>query len=368
MKTVFLGFVGILLIMVISGYVILKNSAVAGDTILKNSFVMDDIFFNNIAINQNHGFKDRVTALAFNKNSTMFAVGYESGKVDVFDGKSLKLAYGFFPSSTRTDILNFSNNGNYLSTGGYFDGNTKIYDLTNGTLKFNINESMGRETFTNDGDFIYMADTGSFKVFDLKKESFVGKTYECDGVITSIGKDKNENYLAVGMTGSIQIFEINGFDPTVLKLVSTQKPYELQDWITHVWFDKKDMSFIDTIFDSLFYHKSTTLITISRFGHVDKWSVPELKKIDSIHIVSTMVQDALISEDGKYVIILGINENRRDGEYFVERINLETKKSEIIGQLSTNSSNITSWFKKDGVEYAFVEHNGKKELVKFSDK
>lgn len=318
-------------------------------------------FFKKIDINQSKSFKASVRATAYNEKKSLLAIGYESGEVDIFDGNNATKHMSIHPSSTRSEILNFSQDGKYLAVGTGFDDVTKIYDIINNTIHLEIPNSRGTELFTSNNKYLIMADTSEIRLYDFKKNILLG-SYKTNGVIESLTLNEDETLLAVGTTGRIQLFSfysppwykclINKEEVPNLSLLTTIEPYTLKNWVLHSWF-------VDN-----------TLVTLSRFANLDVWSIPDLKKVKSIFLESKSISGAVLGHNNRYIIALGVNRERIEGRYFSEQIDLKLQKSKILTAINTNYPNISKWSKSkndNDNELLFVEHNGNKMLLRVGE-
>lgn len=327
----------------------------------KTSDAIDPLFFQSIDINQSREFKARVTATVYNAEKLLLAIGYESGKIDIYDGKHAQKYMSIQPSPWRADMINFSHNGKYLTASAGDDTATDIYDIENKSLVVTLSETRGRELFTSNDKYLILASTSNVKLYDLQNKAWVG-SYETNGVVESLSLNDDETLLAVGTTGKVQLFAFNQptwlqqiMDKTVtpsLRLIKTVEAHELQDWILFSWFIGDD------------------LVTLSSFANLDIWSIPELNKIRTIPLKSQGISDAVLANNSRYLIALGVNEERKEGRFFVEQIDLENHTSKIPARLRTNFPNITKWAREGvaaGNELVFIEHAGKKLLLRVDD-
>ncbi len=317
-------------------------------------------FFENIAIDQG-GFDASVVDMAYNEKEAFLAIGYESGKVDVYDGKNATMHMSIQPGSYRSDMLNFSQDGQYLSVSGDFNATTYVYDLKNQFLSFTVADTRGPELFTSDNHYMILADNSRVKLYDLHKNIEMG-SYKTDGVVESLSLSDDQTFLAVGTTDKIQIFSLNkplkswfSKENSVdieLKLVSTSEPYEPKDWIRFLWFtDDK-------------------LVVLSRFGNLDIFSTPFLKKIQSIPLNLKFINDAVMSADKQHIIAVGTtNDSGLGGEFLAEQIDLNLGSSKKLLKLRTNMANISKWSLSEmgNNELFFVENAGKKMLIRVGE-
>ncbi|MBI9085148.1 MAG: WD40 repeat domain-containing protein [Desulfobacterales bacterium] len=346
-KTIIL--IGVLVVLICSGYLLVV-------TIFSTQ--IDPNFFKSIDIDQSKSFESNVTAIAYNKKKALLSIGYESGNVDIFDGKNATKYMSIQPVSTRSNILNFSQDGKYLSVGTYFEDTTYIYDIENKALFMKLENTGGTELFTSNNRCLIMANRSEIRLYDFKKNIWLG-SYKTDGVVESLSLNDNETLLAVGTNNKIQLFAFYQppwykriFDkksPAALSLKTTAEAHTLKDWILYSWF-------IDN-----------ALVTLSRFANLYVWSIPDLKKIKDIPLKSNTIRGAVFGKNKRYIMALGVNEDREKEQYFEEQIDLNLNKSEILTRINTNYPNIAKWSESqvnENNELIFVEHAGKKILLR----
>ncbi len=296
--------------------------------------------------------KKSVSKLAFNKKLSLLAVGYESGKVDLFDGVESKLRHHFNSFSKRANILNFSDSGKYLSVSGYFENSTKVYNTKTGKLLTKIPNTRGPSSFVLNDQFLIMADTSALKILNLKMEALQFKEYKCAGVINSISLSHDGSLLAVGSTSRVQLFSVNKTKNWIdLRLLSTSTGYSSNDWIVNSYFSVDD----------------TELTVVYRFGQIDVLNIYNLEKKDSIDIKTDAIRGVVFSSDRKASIVVGV-EGSRDSKrsYNVEVIDISKRDSEVSPILRTNYPTISSWADINNQEFVFIEHNNYKLLYRLS--
>jgi WD40 repeat protein len=341
-------------------------------------------FFKNIELNQSKDFEASIMAMASNEKRNLIAIGYENGHVDIFEGNTATKYMSFAPNvlNIRSNILNFSNDGKYLTVGSNFDDGTYIYDMDNKSFLTQLHETRNNEVFTSDDKFLFLSDGDTLKIYDMVNQEWM-ETYIGEHHIESITLNKNNTQLALcRFDGIIELYSIKrsswyekvfqGFIPIKLTLLSKVKiPREEKCYIHDLWlqdnklftlstYEKKEREGNVTIktgqmFKTAFYHKDVKL---------DIWSLPNLSHITSIPLQIDSVRQAKMSKNEKNIIILGSKE--KCGHY-LETINLETNQSTIQSYLMTNISNIVPWLenaKNQENQVFFIEHNAHKMLYR----
>ena len=307
-------------------------------------------FYKDISFEKKRGFKHSVKGLAFNKNVLLFAVGYESGKVELFDAKESQLLYSIEAYPSRATILNFSDDGKYLSVSGR-ESFSRIYDTNTGKIFLELSQTRGPELFVFNDELLFIADGRELKIFNLKTKTFQKNTYKCSGSIKSISLSHNEKYLSIGSTGIIQLFVVTKQSNLIdLELLSTKDEYDYSSYVTHSWFSIDD----------------TELITLNRHGKMDIWTVPSLDKKENIFIMTDHVRGAILSEDRKSSVVVGIGKKGKSRKYYIETSDLEKKKGTADPILRTGDPNISAWSKMNDQEFVFIEHNKQKLLYRLS--
>jgi WD40 repeat protein len=345
-----------------------RTSALFGYmTILFLSFTLshaqiNPYFYQNIDINQSREFQARVTALLYNQQNALMAVGYESGQVDIFDAISASRYMRMRPTTTRADMLSFSDDGQYLAVSSYFDAATYIYDVSAKKLTATLQASRGPEVFTPDNHFIVLADTDSVKLYNWQERQ-QSASYQTHGVVHALSVDNEGKYVAVGTAlGGVELFAINHtswWDRIVdreskpnLSRLRTVEAHDEGDWILKLWFIEN------------------RLVTLSRFGHLDLWSLPDLKPKATLALQLKFVNDAVLGAN-QQIIALGVtHKNGVHGNRLAERIDLKSMKSEVITELRSNLANASLWPRDkttEAGELIFVEHGGTKLLLRLED-
>lgn len=337
--------------------------------------------FKNIELNQSNTFEASIMAMASNEKRNLIAIGYENGQVDIFEGNTATRYMSFAPNvlNIRSNILNFSNDGKYLTVGSDFDDGTYIYDMDNKSFLTQLHETRNNKVFTSDDKFLFLSDGDALKIYDMVNQEWM-ETYIGEHHIESITLNKHNTQLALcRFDGIIELYSISRSSwyekvfldlvPIKLTLLSKVKiPCEEKCYMHDLWFtddklitlstyEKKEREGNVTIktghtFKTTFYHKDVKL---------DIWSLPNIEHISSIPLQIDSVRQAKISKNEKNIILLGSKE--KCGHY-LEAIDLDTNKSSVITQLHTNISNITTWLENQENQVFFIEHNTHKMLFR----
>ncbi|MDP3301397.1 MAG: WD40 repeat domain-containing protein [Sulfuricurvum sp.] len=341
-------------------------------------------FFKNIELNQSKTFEASIMAMASNEQRKLIAIGYENGQVDVFEGNSGSKYMSFTPTvlNIRSNILNFSHDGRYLTFGAEPDDGTYFYDINTKSFITQLHETRGSETFTSDDKFLFLSDGDALKIYDMVNQKWI-ETYISEYHIESITLNKNNTQLALcRFNGIIELYSIKrsswyekvfqGLIPIKLTLLSKVKiPREEKCYIHDLWlqdnklitlssYEKKEREENVTIktgqtFKTTFYHKEVKL---------DIWSLPHLQHISSLPLQIDSVRQAKISKNEKNIVILGSKE--KCGHY-LETIALDTNKTFVITRLRTNISNMAPWPESTedyNNQVFFIEHNANKILYR----
>lgn len=342
-------------------------------------------FFKNIELNQSKDFEASIMAMASNEKRNLIAIGYENGQVDIFEGNTASKYMSFAPPTfdkRRSDILNFSHDGKYLTVGSGFDNATYIYEMDDKSLLIQLPETRNGETFTSDDKYLFLLDGNTLKIYDMVNQEWI-ETYIGEHHIESIALNKHNTQLALcRFDGIIELYSINRsswyekvfFETVPIKLVLLSKiriPREEKCRIHDLWvlddklitlstYEKKEREGNVTIqtgrtFKTTFYHKDVKL---------DIWSLPHLKHIASLPLQVDSISQAKMSKNGKDIIVLGSKE--KCGHY-LETINLDTNETTVITRLRTNLSNITPWVESTedkNNQVFFIEHDVHKILYR----
>lgn len=341
-------------------------------------------FFKNIELNQSNTFEASIVAMASNEKRNLIAIGYENGQVDIFEGTTATKYMSFKPNvfNLRTNILNFSNNGKYLTVGSGFDDGTYIYDMDTKKFITQLHETRGNEIFTSDDKFLFLLDGDTLKIYDMVNEVWM-EQYTGSGHINSISLNNDNTKLALSrFDGVIELYSISysswyekvfhDFVPIKLTLLSKVKiPCDEECHIHNSWFqdnklitlntyEKKDREGNVTLktgqtLKTTFYHKDVKL---------DIWSLPNIEHITSIPLQIDSVRQSKMCQNKKNIIVLGSKE--KCGHY-LEAIALDTNETFVITRLRTNISNIAPWpesTQNQNNQLFFIEHDAHKILYR----
>lgn len=342
-------------------------------------------FLKNIELNQSNDFEASIMAMASNEQQKLIAIGYESGQVDIFEGSTSTKYMSFKPTNFeqhRSNILNFSYNGKYLTVGSGFDDGTYIYDMDTKKFITQLHETRDNKIFTSDDKFLFLSDGDTLKIYDMVNKVWI-EQYAGSGHINSIILNNDNTKLALSrFDGVIELYSISRSSwyeqvfyrtvPIKLTLLSKIRiPHEEKFTIHDLWFqdnklitlssyEKKEREGNVTIktgqtLKTTFYHKDVKL---------DIWSLSNIEHITSIPLQIDFVRQAKMSKNEKNIIVLGSKE--KCGNY-LETINLETNQSTIQSYLMTNISNIVQWPEKaenSENEVFFIEHYKHKMLYR----
>ncbi len=327
-------------------------------------------FFENISIKGGEFYKagvdykfyEKVKNIKYNGKKAFLAIGYESGKVDVYDGKNATKHMSIQAGSYRSNILNFSQDGQYLSVSGDFDATTYVYDLEEKALSFTIPNTRGAELFTSDSRYMILPNSVGIELYDLEKKKELA-SYKIDSVTTFNLNDKG-TLLAVGTTEKIELFSvyqpsfyerlIKDYIHPILAPISSINLDRLRDPIRFLWFtDDK-------------------LVVLFRSGKIDIFSTPNLEKVQSISLNLKFINDAVMSADKQYIVAVGTTSEGGIGrceDFIAEQIDLNLGSSKKILNLRTNSANISKWSlsEVDDNELFFVENAGEKMLIRVGE-
>lgn len=342
--------------------------------------------FKNMELNQSNTFEASVVAMASNEKQKLIAIGYENGKVAIFEGNSASKYMSFTPNvlNIRSNILNFSHNGKYLTVGSYFDDGTYIYDMDTKKFITQLHETRDNEIFTSDDKYLFLVNGKQLKIYDMVNQTWI-ETYDNaeDYYIQAITLKKDNTQLALcRFDGVIELYSIDQSSwyeqvfldlvPIKLTLLSKVKILcEEKCTIHDLWFTNGKLITLSTYkkkeregnvtiktgqtFTTSFYHKDVKL---------DIWSMPHLKHIASIPLQVDSVRQAQMSKNEKNIIVLGSKE--KCGHY-LETIALETNETSVITRLHTNSPNIAPWpenVENQENQVFFIEHNAHKTLYR----
>jgi len=309
-------------------------------------------FYKELSFDLNKGFKNGVTEMAFNKNALLFVVGYESGKVELFDAEKSKLRFSFnWGFDSRINVLKFSDNGKYLCVGGRFERVTKIYDTTTGVLYAELSNTDSAMLFMFQDEILIIAESNILRMFDVQEKIFLDDEYRCMNNISSISLSHNEKLLAIGSNGGIELFSIDkGKNHIFLELLRSKQKYSAKTNVNYTWFSLDD----------------SELITLNNFAKMEVWSIPQLEEKENRFVFVNYIRGALLSEDRKSSLIIGIDHKFRHTQYILERHDYEKRSADSNPTLKSSSPHIASWGKIDGQEFGLIEHAKNKLLYRLS--
>lgn len=213
---------------------------------------------------------DYARAVAVSKDERYLALGYESGFVSIVDLATGKAVYTIRAHEHRTNSLGFSANGKILLTMSSVDGELAAWNAATGVALKKLaagegttcgfDASAGGERFwvtaNSDGLFIY--DVYQDKETVIKSDLYV--------VLRSIAADPNSSRIVVGGSrGALALYQYTsnpGNRPMYLHPLAAVKPYQTGGWINCTAFSSDGRS----------------IFSVSG-SRVDKWSVPDLKRM-----------------------------------------------------------------------------------------
>lgn len=233
-------------------------------------------------------FDDSVVALVQDERETMFAVGIESGVVDLWTNTPQARKWTIKAHDARANELAFSADGRFLFTGSYFEEGTKVWNVEAGELRSVIADAQGPVGRTPNPNVIVVAKTSSFRLYDLKADTLWPETYEAKGVIQSIAFNGRAGLIALGSaSGTIEIWQYSETKgkPVLGRRVATS-PYGMGNWVVGLHFSPS----------------GDRLLAVTRQGNVDEWDSATLTKRRSIPTTLGWIGASAFLDRAKYVL------------------------------------------------------------------
>ena len=251
---------------------------------------------------------NRIMKFNFNSQSLVFSIGKADGTIDIRDASDLNKKIIIKAHKMRISSLVSSYDGELLaSSSSTVDETTKVWDSKTGKSILEIPKTRGPEVFSNDGNILYIAHNSKLLIYDLLNQKFFPGEYKANGVVESLAVSSDGNFLAVGTTGKVQIWQIekklsgiffwHKLEGISLDLVSEKTLYGLKNWIQAIAFSKDNKQ----------------ITTISRFGGIDILDAPSLSNRKKHKIKRTQVKTVnYMDSEGVFIItamraIKGVN-------------------------------------------------------------
>ncbi len=192
-----------------------------------------------------------VDVIAFSPDNQTFAFGGDEDVVEVWSLATRERIYAFADATSDIEGLSYSPNGTQLAaSGGWEDGNVRIYDLTSGELVTTLDtgtQAAYDGTFSPDGSLIAAAtgdggvivwDVASGEQIVLSNFTGYGLTFSPDSTLIATGDDSSIITLWDARTGEevrtfsghTQRIESLAFYPDGTFLVSTSEDATVRVW------------------------------------------------------------------------------------------------------------------------------------------
>lgn len=211
---------------------------------------------------------ESVVALALGNSEKDMAVGLESGAVDLWTTSPAPSKRTFKAHDGRSNWLTFTADGSGLFTGSEFGTDTKLWDVKTGDLRVLIPDARGPVGQTPNPNIYVVANTSSFRLFDLRTQTAYPGTYQASGVILSLTSNPRSGRIALGTaSGSIDIWQYSqtAGKPTLTQ-TATAKPYATGDWVVGLHFSSA----------------GDRLVSVARKGTVNEWKSQTLQGVREI--------------------------------------------------------------------------------------
>ncbi|MDD2775656.1 MAG: hypothetical protein PHU06_06855 [Gallionella sp.] len=274
------------------------------------TFAAHDTFLSNLARDAAQN-KDTVTSIR--QSMPYLAVGYESGKIDLWNTTKPNAKLVIPAHTSRASELTFSPNGEILFSNSYFEDSTQIWSTDSGKLLHTIQKMRGPVSATWLENIYVVANSSELKIFDWRDRTLHETAYPVSGVVTSLTFDKEQRRIGVGTaSGSIEIWTLlsDTASPTLTRIASIH-PYEIGNWVQGVYFA----------------HGNGTVYTVARFGSVDEWQLDSLQKIRSISVKLSHISASAWMPDAGVLALTGSQNSSGIGQGYVEVLSLSTNKS-----------------------------------------
>lgn len=268
--------------------------------------------------------KSRTSVLNYNPESHILAAGYESGRVEFHDATQIGVSRIIKAHNVRGNHVVTSNDGSIALTSSHFEDETKMWDLKTGSLRKSIPNTWGPDLITPDGGTFFLASYGDIRIYDNISGEFYPGVFSCDHPIESLALSHAEQYLTVGTACDIQLWRIllHSNDELTLEQVSVVAPYGPADWIENIQFTESDEE----------------IVTVSRFGGLDRWLVPLLDARQTYPTAIKHVSSSIITgPDLNDVVTFGTEERHGLGKGYAEISHLKNETHQVALRKLTNS-------------------------------
>lgn len=209
--------------------------------------------------NREASFESRVTSAAYEAKRGSFAIGRESGNVEIWDTQAGEKSRQLQAHGNRVSSITFTDDGRFFFTSCYFEAETKLWNVATGALVASIPETRGPEIKAPIKDMYVLSNSSSIRLFDIRRQQLLPGEFASSGVVTSLAVDAATRQVAVGTaSGTLQVWAMPKDDAAIptLQLVSSTSPYAMANWVIGLYF----------------VEGGTKLLSATRGGNVDIWN------------------------------------------------------------------------------------------------
>lgn len=234
---------------------------------------------------------DSIYSLKVNNDKNLLIIASESGRIDIYNTKSkFILPKSIQAHAHRITEVTISKDGSILTTGSDVEGITKVWSNYSLKLIHSFNNVYGPTFIMPDNNTIFVAKDSSFKIYDVKRAKIISEN-SAKGVINYFNVSNDQNYLAIGSTGIVEIWKIikteNGILIEFVNSVNLNQP---DDWIINMQFSEDNLN----------------LLTISRFGKIEFLNIPQLNRQKNYQsLIHHVTSSLIIGEQFESIILFG---------------------------------------------------------------
>lgn len=282
-------------------------------------------FVNDIRETQKEQtFESAVASLTYDDNAKRLIVGRESGDLEIWDmTKNLKQT---IPKahSVRADRVWLTADGKAFFSSSSILMELKLWDAQTYELLYALPNFLGPVVRTQVDHLYLVVGTSNIQFFDIQQKKLYRRRFGTSGSVVSMAVDGRTGFVATGTSsGTIDLFEIVFVEttPTLVKINEIEPYTEDGDWVIAVHFSPD----------------AKHLYSVSRYGAVDEWSVPEFEKKRSLRTHKSHVYEAKFLPKKELVALVSetTTTTLTGGDDFFELLPLSSGKS-VVRPLPVN--------------------------------
>ncbi len=237
------------------------------------SLAVHDDFLPTL-LRETAGTQDRLSAIRL--KDRWFALGRESGHLDIWDVDRPKFRRTIKAHASRVSELAFGRNGAIIISNAQFEGDTKVWLVKTGELLVSIPDARGPVFETWRKNIYLIANGSEVWLFDLAKKKPLIEKYRIEGDVTAVAGDKASGLIVMGTaSGAMETWQLLDGEAgaPVMKKLAGKVPYMEGNWIIGIHFSKTRGSFF----------------SVARNGNVAEWKADTLQEIRTIPIKLAMI-------------------------------------------------------------------------------